>query len=71
MKYNVSTFRKSGLEARWTRTRQNAPIIAVRKSGSGHWYVVDKNLWKDMQKEGVIQAFEQHTLLGDYFSIPA
>ncbi len=67
MKYSVNTIRESGLEARWTKTRNGAPIITARKSG-GKWFVIDRNMWAAMQKEGIVLAFERFTLLGDIFS---
>ena len=70
MKYSVKTFRDAGLEARWTRTRNGAPIIAARKLGDTY-YVVCADMWKAMQTEGVFPAFDRYTVLGKYFSIAA
>ena len=69
--YKVRTFRDAGLQARWARTRQGAPIIAVRKDDDGTWFVVDAEMWRTMNKHGIKVGFESHTCLGDVFSIPA
>ena len=68
--YRVGTFRQAGLEARWTRTRNGAPIIATRVPG-GQWYVVNDAMFKRMQKHGVREGFEQATALGHIFSVTA
>lgn len=70
MRYTVSTIRSAGLEARWSRTRSGAPIIAARKPG-GTWFVVACDMWDAMKSEGIKPAFERFTLLGDIFSVPA
>ena len=70
MKYRVSTFRDAGLESKWFKNRRGAPMIAARKTG-GKWYVVDASMFKRMQEVGVLEAFDERTMLGDYFSIPA
>lgn len=77
LKYTVKSLREAGLEARWTRTSAGAPILAVRnpKSKEKHqrekWWAVDKHMWTDMQRSGILEGFDSHTLLGDMFSIPA
>lgn len=70
MKYTVSTIRSAGLEARWTRTRVGAPIIAAREPGK-LWYVIGRDMWEAMKTGGVNEVFKQYTLLGDIFSVPA
>jgi hypothetical protein len=76
MKYVVRTFREAGLEARWTK-KHGVPIIGVRNPKAKHahqrysWWVVDGPMWAAMQRDGILAAFEQHTLLGDLFSVPA
>lgn len=75
-KYSVKTLRSAGLEARWTRNRNGAPIIVARdpQAGLTHrqaWWAVGQKMWDDMMKDGVREGFAQHTLLGDIFSIPA
>jgi hypothetical protein len=69
MKYNVKTLRDAGLQAKWTKTRLGAPIIAARKPGTRGWFLVYRDMWKDMNAEGVVSAFERFTLLGDIFYI--
>lgn len=77
MKYQVQTLRNAGLEARWSRTRQGAPIIVARNPAARRkhqrevWWAVDNSMWKTMQRTGVLNAFDSHTLLGNYFSVAA
>lgn len=68
MKYNVGTIRESGLEAKWSRNSSGGPIIVARKPG-GRWYYVDKFMWKRAEVVGIYEAFNEHTCLGDIFSI--
>lgn len=67
--YRVQTFREAGLQARWTKTRHGAPIIAAN-NGNG-WYVVNRLMWERAHEVGIKEAFHEHTLLGCFFSIPA
>jgi len=73
-KYQVETFRTAGLDARWTKTEGGTPIIAVRNQNSKldhqrkFWYV-DRDMWKEMLRFGIIEGFDHITLLGDIFSI--
>jgi len=75
MKYSVKTLREVGLEARWTHNRSGAPIIIARDPSSRNfhqretWWHVTNGMWKDMQSAGIKEAFDQHTLLGDIFSV--
>lgn len=69
MKYAVKTFRDAGLEAKWSRTRSNAPIIVARKNSISKWFYVDQNMYNRMLKVGILEGFEQCTLLGDLFFI--
>lgn len=76
MTYNVATFRRHGLEAKWGRTRNGAPIILARKpTGLPHqrttWWAMHGTLWADAKTEGLVSAFDRHTLIADFFSIPA
>jgi len=71
MKYQVGTIRKAGLEAKWIKTRCGAPMIAARKNKHCSWFAIDCQMWNAMKKEGIRKAFEEHTLLGDVFSVPA
>ncbi len=69
--YNVKSLRAHGLECRWTRTSHGAPIIVGRKDGvgGGRWYFITDRLWKTAQQVGILQAFDQHCALGEYFYI--
>lgn len=77
MAYQVKTFRDAGLEAKWGKLRSGAPAIFARdpSAKSKHqresWWMVDNSMWQRAAKVGIKQAFEEHTLLGDFFSIPA
>lgn len=76
-KYSVTTLRAAGLEARWTRNSRGAPIIVARdpQAKLDHqrktWWAVGKSMWDEMTKVGVREGFDNCTLLGDIFSIPA
>lgn len=75
MKYRVGTLREAGLEAKWTKTRNGAPIIKVRwpkakpKHQRERWYYVDVSMWDMMKQLGVIEGFDGATLLADIFFI--
>lgn len=84
--YRVGTFREAGLEAKWGRTRQGAPIILVRDPNADHahqrvnWWVCDRGMFEAMREDahslgddarGILQAFDGWTLLGNMFSVPA
>jgi len=77
MTYTVKTLRAAGLEARWSRNSAGAPIIVARDPKAEHrhqretWWMVDAGMWKEMEKEGIKKTFDQFTLLGDVFSVPA
>jgi len=70
-KYNVNSVRAAGFEARWIRTRDGKPIIVARKPGGRKWRAMEKRVFFTAQREGWAKAFEQHTILGNLFSIPA
>lgn len=69
MAYRVGALRSAGLEARWTRTAAGAPIIAARDPHAptglerDTWWLVDRELWGDMQASGARQALGEHTEL--------
>lgn len=79
-RYAVGYVRASGLEARWGRTRQGAPIILVRDPQARHrhqreqWWFLDRGMWADAHKleagqpVGLREAFDRHTLVADFFS---
>jgi hypothetical protein len=72
LQYKLATFRNAGLEARWTRTSNRAPIIAAKRWESSTWCVVDSRMWKEMQRSGdVLETFKDFTALVDVFSIRA
>jgi hypothetical protein len=76
-KYSVITLRNAGLDARWTRNRNGAPIIVARdpQAKLEHqrrtWWAVGKKMWDEMGRVGVREGFDNCTLLGDFFSLPA
>jgi hypothetical protein len=77
LRYTVGTLRTAGLRARWTRTRTGAPILAAQDPTSPHrhlresWWVIDARMWQSMQTMGIREGFVSHTLLGNFFSVPA
>ncbi len=71
MKYRVGDIRAAGLKCRWTRTKTGAPIIAGQREDTGKWYVINSSMWDRSKVVGLKQAFEEHTCLAEFFSIPA
>jgi hypothetical protein len=77
MKYSVKTLREAGLEAKWTKTRNGAPIIVARdpQAKASHqrttWWAVTAVVWSMMIRDGIKQGFDSCTLLGDLFSVRA
>lgn len=71
--YKVGTFRSAGLEAKWGKARNGAPFIFARmpQADDKSFYIVDREMWDAMKKEGVFPAFERFTMLGAFFSIKA
>ncbi len=74
LQYRVDPLRAAGLDAKWSKTKAGAPVIVVRRP-TGHplvapqWYYCDESMFKDMQLDGILEAFDSHTILGDIFSI--
>lgn len=74
LKYRVGPLREAGLEAKWTKTRSGQPIIVVRdpQGKDAHqrtqWWGVDEQMFRDMKKVGIREAFDNHTMFGGYFS---
>lgn len=74
MMYRVGTFREAGLQARWTKVN-GAPFISARNPNAKHehqrdkWWLVDRDMFAAMGRDGVCEAFDNFTLLGDMFSI--
>lgn len=77
MNYRVQTFKDAGLEARWSKTSAGKPYIVARDPNAStehqrtKWWVVDNAMFETMKKVGVREGFDQHTLLGNVFSIAA
>jgi len=76
MEYNVSYIRSQGIECKWGRTSNGAPIIVGktdRKNGKGEhiWAWIDNEMWRDARVMGLREAFDAHTALIDYFSVSA
>ena len=68
MKYSVKEIRLAGLPCKWSRTKNGAPII-VGSTPKNETYYIDDAMWKRAQIVGIMQAFEEHTALGKFFSI--
>ncbi len=69
--YTVGTLRAAGLEAKWGRTRWGAPALFAREAGTDTWWMVDARMWERAKAVGVLAAFHEYTLLGNFFSVPA
>lgn len=77
MKHSVTTYRAAGLEAKWGHTGRGSPAMFVRHPSSSlahqrqQWWMVTKGMYASMEKLGVVEGFNRHTLVGGIFSIPA
>lgn len=77
LKYRVGTLRAAGLEAKWGRNGQGAPMLfardpsASKKHQRAQWWAVDRVMWEMAKKHGIKEAFDGCTILGDFFSVPA
>jgi hypothetical protein len=75
MKYSVKPLREAGLEAKWSKSRSGQPYIVARNPKAEHqhmkerWWIVDNKMFERMQEAGIVEGFDQATLLGDIFSI--
>ncbi len=75
MKYQIKTFRDAGLEACWSKTRSGTPVIIVRDPNGPFtneresWWIVTDGMFRSMKECGVKEGFENHTILGEFFSI--
>ena len=75
LKYSVKTLREAGLEAKWSKTRNGAPILLARwpEAELDHqrqkFWFVDRMMWSLMQRMGVVRGFDSATLLGDVFFV--
>lgn len=71
----VGDMRKHGLEAKWGKTRAGRPAIFVRNPKAAarfqrdNWWLVDRDMFAAMKRDGVLEAFTNHTLLGDIFAL--
>lgn len=72
IQYKVGELRAAGLEAKWGRTRSGAPILLARDPdrSSTIWWVVDARMWARAQMVGVLEAFRESIMLGEFFSVP-
>lgn len=74
IQYRVTDFRNAGLEAKWGK-RNGVPFIYARnpKAERQHqretYWLIDAKTFADMQKVGIVEGFDNATLLGDMFSI--
>lgn len=72
--YRVADIRALGLECKWSKVR-GGPIIVARNPAAelAHqrekWWMIDQNMWERARKVGLVQAFDEHTALGNYFSV--
>jgi hypothetical protein len=72
MQYKVKYLRKKGLTCRWGRLSNGAPIIfGQRKDGDLNWYAIDDRMWRRAEEVGIMQAFDEATALGTFFSVRA
>jgi len=75
LRYRVGALREAGLDAKWSKTGSGAPIIVVRNLNAEtahqrvYWWYCDKDMFTRMQKVGIIEGFNQTTILGDILSI--
>jgi hypothetical protein len=73
----VGTYRAAGLEAKWGKLQTGAPCIFVRNPAAKDrhqrftWWAVDAQMFRRMNQVGIVQGFEESTLLGDIFSLLA
>lgn len=67
--YRVGTFREVGLDAKWSKTGRGEPYIGVKLPEQKTYTVCDAQMFKTMEREGIKQGYETHTVLGDIFSI--
>lgn len=72
MRYTVGEIRALGIQAKWSRNRNGAPIIVARYKTEA-WCAIDAKLWAKMAAPDAdpLEVFECHTALIDVFSIPA
>lgn len=77
MKYQVKTFRDAGLEAKWGKVNKGQPAIFLRNPNSERrhqretWWLCDNTMFQTMKEHGTLEGFDNCTLFGDIFSVPA
>lgn len=76
MQYTVGWIRSQGIECKWSRSRNGAPIIigktsSLDRTGQPIWSVIDTDMWNRAKVVGLPQAFEEHTTFIGLFSVPA
>ena len=74
--YTVKAIRAQGIECRWTRTRNGAPIIAALtdtrdRKGERMWMVIDSTVWERAHAVGLKQAIDEASAFLNFFSITA
>ena len=74
LKLSVKTFRDVGMEAKWGKVSGRPPMFVRNpKANLEHqrtkWWLVTKSIWDAMNKDGVLEGFDNSTLLGDVFSL--
>lgn len=75
LKFAIETFEMVGFEAKMTKNVAK-PLMLIRNPNSdkphqkNQWWTVTPKMFKDMEKEGIKEAFDRYTLLGDIFSVP-
>jgi len=76
MNYTVNYLRSLGFEAKWAKIG-GRPILMARNPLAKHlhqrttWWVIDNQMWEMAKEIGFPAAFDNSTLLGDLFNMPA
>lgn len=74
VKNTVACYRAAGLEARWGH-RDGTPFMFLRNPNSERahqretWWLVNKQMFEAMQRDGIVEGFNNNTLIGDVFSV--
>jgi hypothetical protein len=73
MEYKVGWLRDAGFDAKWGKLQNGTPVLYVRQHGAAKptFWLVNKSMWARAKEVGFPQAFSEHTVLGDIFSIRA
>lgn len=70
IRYSVKEIRTAGVECKWGRLSNGGPAIFGR-AHTGAWVVIDAKMWKDAGIVGILEAFQNHTTLIEFFSVRA